>query len=99
MYLGRRPEGRCSHCGEENRGLDALLYFALGHERWRRAPEEWKPESDDARGQVGSLARHLFCQYPVPAFLDAAWLSGPSPLAEAQREWFVHLGTGGKLEA
>jgi hypothetical protein len=82
-----------------NTGLDALLYFALGHAQWRQAPEEWQPGGDDPRGQVSSLARHLFCRYPVPAFLDAAWLSGSTPLAEAEREWFVHLGQGGKLEA
>jgi hypothetical protein len=82
-----------------NTGLDALLHFARHHERWQRAPEEWTPDTDDAQGQVGSLARHLFMRYPLPAFLDAAWLSGSSPAAEAQRKWFVHLGQGGKLEA
>jgi PcfJ-like protein len=82
-----------------NTGLDALLHFARHHESWLRAPEKWLPESDDARGQVGSLARHLFARYPLPAFLDAAWLSGSCPRAEPQREWFIHLGRGGKLEA
>jgi hypothetical protein len=82
-----------------NTGLDALLQFACRHADWLRMPEEWTPEAEDARGQVRSLARHLFGRYPLPAFLDAAWLSGSSPLAEAQREWFVHLGRGGKLEA
>jgi hypothetical protein len=82
-----------------NTGLDALLQFARCHEEWLRAPEEWSPEADDAREQLGSLARHLFGQYPLPAFLDAAWLSGVGPEAEAQRRWFVHLGRGGKLEA
>jgi PcfJ-like protein len=82
-----------------NTGLDALLHFARSHESWLRPPEEWTPESDNAREQVSSLARHLFARYPLPAFLDAAWLSGSSPAAEAPREWFVHLGRGGKLEA
>lgn len=81
-----------------NTGLDALLHFARRHAQWLRAPEEWVPASDDAREQAGSLARHLFAQYPLPEFLDAAWLSAGSALAEAQREWFVHLGSGGKLE-
>jgi hypothetical protein len=81
-----------------NTGLDALLYFARSHECWLRASEEWMPETENPREQVGALARHLFARYPLPAFLDAAWLSGCSPAAEAQREWFVHLGRGGKLE-
>jgi PcfJ-like protein len=82
-----------------NTGLDALLHFARFHEGWLSAPEEWIPDREDARGQVGSLARHLFARYPLPGFLDAAWLSGFSELAEAYREWFVHLGRGDKLEA
>src|SRR5690242_12966039 len=43
-----------------NTGLDALLHFAVRHERWLRAPEEWVPETGDPREQVGALARHLF---------------------------------------
>jgi hypothetical protein len=82
-----------------NTGMDALLHLARHHEAWLRAPEEWAPDEDDAREQLGALARHLFARYPLPAFLDAAWLSGSSPAAAAQREWFVHLGRGGKLEA
>jgi hypothetical protein len=82
-----------------NTGLDALLHCARAYERWQQQPEEWAPESEDRREQLGSLARHLFCRYPAPVFLDAAWLSGSSPLGEAERDWFVHLGQGGKLEA
>ena len=82
-----------------NTGLDALLQFARFHEAWLREPEAWTPETEDARGQVGSLARHLFARYPLPGFLDAAWLSGATEAGEAERQWFVHLGQGGKLEA
>jgi len=82
-----------------NTGLDALLHFARYSERWLRAPEDWVPWTDDARGQVGLLARHLFARYPLPAFLDAAWALGFDGNAEAYRDWYVHLGSGGKLEA
>jgi hypothetical protein len=82
-----------------NTGLDALLHFARFHEAWLRAPEEWRPETEDVRAQVGSLARHLFARYSLPGFLDAGWLSGFDDQAEAERGWFVHLGQGGKLEA
>jgi hypothetical protein len=82
-----------------NTGLDALLHFARFHEGWLRAPEEWTPDRHDARGQFGSLARHLFARYPLPGCLDAGWLSGFGQTAEGYREWFVHLGRGGKLEA
>src|SRR5688572_1011188 len=69
-----------------NTGVDALLHFARFHERWLREPEEWSPETDDARDQAGSLARYLFGRYSLPGFLDAAWLSGFTSHAEAQRE-------------
>jgi hypothetical protein len=82
-----------------NTGLDALLHFARFHNRWQRDPEDWTPDANDSFGQVGSLARHLFARYPLPRFLDAAWLSGFGECAEACREWFAHLGEGGKLEA
>ena len=82
-----------------NTGLDALLHFARFHAAWLQQPEAWIPERDDARGQCGGLARHLFARYPLPGFLDAAWLSGFAEPAAAEREWFVHLGQGGKLEA
>src|SRR5215212_2898754 len=32
-----------------NTGLDALLHFARYADEWRRAPEEWQPETDEAR--------------------------------------------------
>jgi hypothetical protein len=81
-----------------NVGVDALLHVAHFSDRWLRAPEEWLPETDDARGQIGSLVRHLFARYKMPSFFDAAWASGFDAIAQAHREWFVHLGGGGKLE-
>jgi hypothetical protein len=82
-----------------NTGLDALLHCARCQAEWLREPEEWQPGTEDAREQIGSLVRHLFARYPLPAFLDAAWLSGLGAQAQAERGWFVHLARGEKLEA
>ena len=81
-----------------NTGMDALLHFARFSTKWRREPEEWICDTDDARRQAGSLARHLFALYSTPDALDAAWLSGFGAQAENYRQWFVHLSGGGKLE-
>jgi hypothetical protein len=82
-----------------NTGLDALLHFARFSDRWLREPETWVSDASDARWQASSLARHLFACYPMPAFLDAAWALGFDGYGEQYREWFVHLASGGKLEA
>lgn len=66
------------------------------HERkgqWIRDPSEWRPASHNAGRQFSSLARHLLAQYPVPIFLDAAWLRGDRG-AYLFRDWFVHIGRG-----
>lgn len=82
-----------------NTGIDALLHFARHSSRWLREPEEWTPDGKEPLAHVASLARHLFSRYPLPGFLDVAWLSGFDAQAESYREWFVHLGNGGKLES
>ena len=84
-----------------NTSVDALLHFARFRRHWLRPPEAWSFSDADTevRARIGSLARHLFARYPLPAFLDAAWLSGRSEEAEEHRLWFAHLGGGGRLEA
>jgi hypothetical protein len=37
--------------------------------------------------------RHLLARYPVPAFIDAAWMRRDEA-AELYREWFVRIGRG-----
>jgi hypothetical protein len=58
---------------------------------WQRQPEDWKPRSHNVQRQFGSLARHLLANYPVPAFMDRAWLDSPHCEHES---WFIHIGQG-----
>jgi hypothetical protein len=73
--------------------LDGLIALAECHGRWLRPPQAWCPRSHNARRQFNSLARHLLAEYPVPAFLDAAWLRR-DPAGTGYRDWFVRIGRG-----
>lgn len=82
-----------------NTGLDALMHFARFHALWWREPEAWGPdENANVNERLGGLARHLFAVYPVPPVLDHAWLGGWGTQADEYRQWFLHLGGGGRME-
>lgn len=76
--------------------VEALVQLAAAWAAWRRHPDDWAPRAPDARRQFGRLARHLLADYHVPAFFDAGWLHD-GPGASAERQWFVHVGTGHNL--
>ncbi|MBC8139743.1 MAG: PcfJ domain-containing protein, partial [Fibrella sp.] len=79
---------------------DALLHFARFHAAWVRPPEEWIPVAKVSPSeQVGALAVHLFARWSLPQFLQIAWLSGFDEESETNRQWFVQLGGGGRLES
>lgn len=61
--------------------------------QWLRPLEQWRPQSHNARRQFASLARHLMASYPVPAFMDQAWLR-TGVHSHRMRDWFVHIGAG-----
>ncbi len=73
--------------------LDGLVRFHDRKTLWLRDPLAWKPPSHNAKRQFSSLARHLFANYDVPLFMDAAWLRNEAG-AHRFRDWFVHLGRG-----
>ena len=54
----------------------------------------WKPQTHNSRRQFASLARHLFAEWPVPAFMDSGWFLGNGRGAIQQQEWFLHVGRG-----
>lgn len=77
-----------------NTYLDALLALARQPLAWKRPLDAWRPRTHNVRRQFASLARHLYADWPVPAFMDAAWFTGDTYDARCQQAWFVHLGTG-----
>lgn len=87
------------HLGPQsgNTFVEGLYALACHHQDWRRPVEEWAPDSHDPHRQFGGLARHLFAEFPVPRFMDAAWFKGTSPAAHRQQQWFKHIGIGGNI--
>lgn len=73
----------------------ALVALTVAHERWLRGPETFAPaRARGARGQLAELARHLLARYPVPRFLDAAWLEEPG---HAFQHFWEHVARGENL--
>jgi hypothetical protein len=77
-----------------NTFVDGLLALACHSRSWIRAVVDWKPQTHNARRQFSSLARHLFAEWPVPAFMDCVWFLGNGRGAVQQQEWFLHIARG-----
>jgi hypothetical protein len=80
---------------DANTLIGALLALARHAREWIRPIESWKPESHNPRRQFSALARHLFAEWPLPAFMDEVWFKGASEEAIRQQQWFMCLGVGG----
>lgn len=86
---------------EEQDCLTRLIALFSGYRI--RALSTWRKASESPREEIARLARHLFCEYPVPAWLDAVWgASKVVKLGAVGRSlkwacWFVCLGRGGSL--
>jgi PcfJ-like protein len=81
-------------CQVGNTFVDGLLALARQSLGWIRPVGDWKPQTHNARRQFSSLARHLFAEWPVPAFVDSVWFLGNGREAVRQQEWFLHIGRG-----
>src|SRR5665213_910238 len=80
--------------------VDALYNLSTWHIYWKRPAETWKPRSHNVHRQFSSLARHLLCDYDVPAFMDGAWVPKAGQahgVPHEWQEWFIHLGTGNNI--
>lgn len=82
-----------------NTFVDGLLALARRSQGWIRLPTLWKPQTHNVRRQFSSLARHLFAEWPVPAFMDSVWFLGNSREAVRQQGWFLHIGAGQNIRA
>lgn len=60
---------------------------------WVRPIESWKKDTYNLERQIKSIARYLFCDYPIPKFLDNIWFARDLQMVSV--ELFMHLGKGG----
>ncbi len=93
---GRIVLAESDFAGERLPFIDALIELARHHAHWVRPPASWRPRSHNADRQLNSLIRHLVARYPVPQFMDAAWVR-PDDDAETYRTWFIDVGRGENL--
>jgi hypothetical protein len=83
--------------GLSHRIVPALVRVAAYAAGWRRQPEQWKPPVDlQAEEYFQNLLRHLFAEWPVPAFFDSVWYL-PGNLIRRERHWYLHVAKGGSL--
>jgi hypothetical protein len=84
---------------EHHPGIEALVNLSRFRSAHVRAPASWPGTSASWRPALCSLAQHLVCKYPVPAFLAASWFAADPPYAEKQREWFVAHARGASFRS
>jgi len=70
--------------------VDGLWNMAKNSGRWIRNIENWKPKFYNAEKLFTDLSAFLFAKYPVPTFLNEAWLENNSKYIA----WFLHIGEG-----
>jgi hypothetical protein len=77
-----------------NSYVEALVAIVASRVHWRRAIEDWRPRSHNARRQFATLLRHLFVEYDMPEFFDVAWFEGLGETSARHRLWYLRVGRG-----
>lgn len=90
------PEWLMGKC-RRARNLRALRAMFLRRADWRRQPGDWAPDMRlDEASALASLARHLFVEWEMPAFMDHVW-PDPGSRAKMKRDLYVHMAAGRSL--
>jgi hypothetical protein len=79
--------------GQPEPTIRVLVRMFERRRQWVRRPDTWKRTSHNPARQASSLLRHLFTQFPVPAFMDEAWRT-QHRAGRKWRDWFLHIGSG-----
>lgn len=70
--------------------IKGVISFVAHYGLWLQPIFNWQAKTHNVDRQFSSLARYLFAQYDVPAFMDSVWYKGEAKA----RGWFIHLGQG-----
>jgi len=73
--------------------LNGCMIMAYWGDFWVREPEVWKNKTHNVEKQFTSLLHYLFAKYPVPSFMNEAFLSNDG-MGSKKQEWFLHMGSG-----
>jgi hypothetical protein len=79
-------------------GAEALVNLSRFHAAHLRPVANWTGTPSGWRAAVASLARHLVCEYTVPAFLAGSWYAMDSG-ADTKRGWFVAHSRGASFRS
>lgn len=79
-------------------GVDALIHLARFESEHIRPVTAWVGTSSSWRPSVSLFARHLVCEYNIPAFLASSWYS-KDVTADRKRQWFVAHGRGSSFRS
>ncbi|MEM8873004.1 MAG: PcfJ domain-containing protein [Planctomycetota bacterium] len=71
----------------------AIIALGRMHEKWVRKPERWEPSTYNAERQFADLLRFVLAKWPVPKWLDQAWLDGD----KVRIKWWLLIARGGNL--
>jgi len=75
--------------------VKGIISFVTYYRKWIRPITDWQPKTRNVNRQFSSLARHLFAEYPVPAFMDTVWQQD----CEKAKGWFIHIGMGDNIRS
>jgi hypothetical protein len=78
------------------RFVEVLFAFALHRCEWKRPLFEWTEAKSTTSNVIAlaTLAEHLFAPFPVPRFMNSAWLGTPQ-----EQRWYIRLGAGDSVRA
>lgn len=76
---------------EDGNVIKALFTIHAFKGEWIRNIVNWKKGSYNLEKQVTSIARHLFCKYPIPKFMDSVWFNAK----DIDIKLYIHMGKGG----
>ncbi|MCU0438756.1 MAG: PcfJ domain-containing protein [Raineya sp.] len=81
---------RCFDLLQNYEYLASLKKIALKSNYFIREIETWERKSHNVTKQWTDLLKHLFVEYPVPAFLNSAWLTDK----DNYMQWYIDLAQG-----
>lgn len=77
----------------DSRIVRGLAMVGKYQNAWTQDLKAYKPISHNPYREFAHLLRHLFAQYPIPAFLDTAFYYQN----DTHVRWYLHLARGGSV--